>query len=98
MLERHQRGWADLKWTQEMRLQLTGSSWSLTGNIVLQVQQNGSLHLKQLPSQTRGVEEREWVVDATRKISNGWKVRIDPAQDLLVIVEKRYWSVFQIHL
>jgi hypothetical protein len=96
MLEQHQRSWADLRWTQEMRLQLTGSSWSLTGSIILQVQENGSLCLKQLPSQSRGVEEREWVVVATQKISNGWKVRIDPAQDLLIIVEKRYRSVFQI--
>jgi len=64
-----------------------GGLWELYGNVLAQNTPDGhTLHLKQLPSQSRTIEEKNWTVDISQ-----FRIRdfgIDPAQDLLIIVEQ----------
>ena len=71
-----------------------GGLWELYGNVLAQITQDGrTLHFKQLPSQSRAIEEKGWTVDISQ-----FRMRdfgIDPAQDLLIIVERP--QVFVLH-
>ena len=64
-----------------------GGLWELYGNVLAQITQDRcTLHFKQLASQSRGIEEKGWTVDVSQ-----FRVRdfgIDPAQDLLIILER----------
>ena len=96
MLVRHQQGWADLQWTKEQRLKmLHGGLWELYGNVLAQnTSDKSTICFKQLPSQSRNIEERDWSVNVRE-----FRVRdfgIDPAQNLLIIVEEPRWSAFHI--
>jgi hypothetical protein len=88
LLRRHQLSWDALHWTQDLRFSMfRGGLWELYGNVLAQITSNGhTLHFKQLPSQSRAIEEKAWTVNVTQ-----FRVRdfaIDPAQDLLIIVEQ----------
>ncbi|KIL71782.1 hypothetical protein M378DRAFT_155391 [Amanita muscaria Koide BX008] len=88
MLKQHQQRWANLQWTKEQRIQMFhGGLWELYGNLLAQnTSDKSTVHFWQLPSQTRGIEEKNWTVDIKE-----FRVRdfgIDPGQDLLVILEE----------
>ncbi|KAK2461640.1 hypothetical protein APHAL10511_006103 [Amanita phalloides] len=102
MLKQHQKSWAALRWTQEQRvLMFHGGLWELYGNVLAQNDPGGlALHFKQLPSQSRGIDEKNWTIDVSH-----FRVRdfgMDPAQDLLIIVEQPQWQPndrsYRIHL
>lgn len=88
LLRSHQHNWDTLHWTQDQRISMfRGGLWELYGNVLAQITRNGrTLHFKQLPSQSRSIEEKSWTVDISQ-----FRVRdfgIDPAQDLLIIIER----------
>ena len=95
LLQRHQHNWGTLNWTQDQHISMFhGGLWELYGNVLAQITQDGrTLHFKQLPSQSRAIEEKGWTVDISQ-----FRMRdfgIDPAQDLLIIVERP--QVFVLH-
>lgn len=62
-----------------------GQVWELYGNVLAQARGPRSLAFVQLPSEIRGIVEKEWVIPDV-----GFKIRdfgMDPAQDLLVLIE-----------
>lgn len=88
LLKSHQNSWDALQWTQDQRLGMFhGGLWELYGNVLAQNSSSQqTLHLKQLPSQSRAIEEKNWTVDVSQ-----YRIRdfsIDPAHDLLIIVEQ----------
>ena len=97
MLEQYERGWAELQWTNEQRIPKTvGSQYELYGNVLAQdnTPYKTAIHFKQLQSKSRNIDGKDWSVDI-----RGYRMRdfgIDPAQDLLIIVELPRWSVFHI--
>ncbi|KAG7099024.1 hypothetical protein E1B28_000907 [Marasmius oreades] len=103
-LRKHQRAWDRLKWNRELRHAMAGGGlWELFGNVLAQQDLMGGLIFRQLPSQYRRIEDKEWRVKPDPQL----KVRdfgIDPSQDLLVLVEApRWWGqnpdhCYRIHL
>ena len=88
LLRRHQHNWDTLHWTHDQHITMFhGGLWELYGNVLAQITQDRcTLHFKQLASQSRGIEEKGWTVDVSQ-----FRVRdfgIDPAQDLLIILER----------
>jgi hypothetical protein len=59
------------------------------GVLAVKTAQPGILHIRQLPSRLRGMDEKEWSVGNNRL--RIYRFNIDPAQDLLVLLE--YCSV-----
>ncbi|KAF8634482.1 hypothetical protein AX15_000921 [Amanita polypyramis BW_CC] len=92
MLRLYQNRWSDLHWTHERRLRmLRGGLWELYGNVLAQNSADKSaLHFKQLPSQSRGIQEKDWSVDVKQFQVKDFTM--DPAQDLLVILELPRWQ------
>jgi hypothetical protein len=95
MLAQYQQRWTDLEWATEMRLEaMGGNQWELYGNVLAQdTPDRSTIHFKQLPSQSRNVQERDWTVGVKGVRMRDFKM--DPAQDLLVIVEEPLGSVFR---
>lgn len=94
MLEQHQDGWSYLRWTKELRLvAMNGGFWELQGNVLAQnTPDMSAIHFNRLPSQSCNIEEKEWIVDIRGMRMADFS--IDPAQDLLVIVQLPIWLVF----
>ncbi|KAF8640379.1 hypothetical protein AX17_000049 [Amanita inopinata Kibby_2008] len=91
MLKQHQAAWDDLQWTRDRRVPMFhGGLWELYGNVLAQNSPDrATLYFKQLPSQCRGVEERDWTIDV-----RSYRLRdfgMDPAQNLLILVEHPRW-------
>jgi hypothetical protein len=86
MLEQYQNGWVDLKWATELRVGSPRGLWELQGNIFARHTSAAStIHFKQLPSESRNIKERDWVVNI--RVAQVDDFNMDPTQDLLVIVE-----------
>ncbi|KAL0578615.1 Amino-acid acetyltransferase, mitochondrial [Marasmius crinis-equi] len=88
-LRSHQRGWDKLKWNRELQYPMEdGNIWELFGNVLAQRNRAGWLMFRQLPSRSRGIEEREWKVKPQIRVRD---MGMDPSQDLLVLVEAPRW-------
>ncbi|KAI0821790.1 hypothetical protein BC628DRAFT_800527 [Trametes gibbosa] len=88
MLKARQEAWHKLEWTSRSEMPMAqGGVWELYGGVLAQGEGARTLVFRQLPSNIRGIEEREWRIEDV-----GVDIRdfgMDPAQDLLVIVENR---------
>ncbi|CDO72096.1 hypothetical protein BN946_scf184962.g39 [Trametes cinnabarina] len=88
MLKARNEAWDDLAWTAREEIpMLQGGVWELYGGILAQGEGSRTLVFKQLPSNLRGIEGREWRIEDV-----GVNIRdfgMDPAQDLLVVIENR---------
>jgi hypothetical protein len=90
-LKQREAAWDKLKWSKEERVpMLNGGLWELYGGVL--AQSNGpDITYRRLPSIHRFIEEAEWTVGGF-----GLPIRdfgMDPAQDLLILVESPRWSV-----
>ncbi|KAI0717883.1 hypothetical protein C8T65DRAFT_104910 [Cerioporus squamosus] len=86
-LEEKTDAWRRLAWKFEEDIPATGNSKSgkFYGGVFAQAENHRSIHLWQLPSRIRGIERKKWTLDDVGvRISD---FGIDPAQDLLVIVQ-----------
>ena len=93
MLSQHQRAWTDLQWTKELLVRVTNARWLLIGGVLSQISEDKStIHFKRLPSQSRNIEERNWMIDVKR--FNMLDRLLDPAQDLLILISQPDRSVF----
>ncbi|KAI0649960.1 hypothetical protein C8Q79DRAFT_941783 [Trametes meyenii] len=88
ILRTRQAAWDKLaKTSREEVPMLEGGVWELHGGVLAQGEGSRTLVLKQLPSAIRGIESREWRIEDL-----GVNMRdfgMDPAQDLLVVIENR---------
>ncbi|OJT10824.1 hypothetical protein TRAPUB_12693 [Trametes pubescens] len=88
VLKAHQEAWDKLAWTSREEVPMhQGGVWELYGGVLAQGDGSRTLAFKQLPSAIRGIEEREWRIEDV-----GVNIRdfgMDPAQDLLVVIENR---------
>ncbi|KAF9462092.1 hypothetical protein BDZ94DRAFT_1261927 [Collybia nuda] len=90
-LKRHQIAWEELIWVTEQRLpMLDGGLWELYGGVLAQNSPNGEIVFRQLPSEIRSIEERDWTIGGFDFIVRDFGM--DPSQDLLVLVEDPKWS------
>lgn len=84
-LAEHQAAWRDLRWrSEEVVPMLHGGVWELYGGVLAQGKERETLVFKQIPSQIKDIEGKEW------EINLGFRIRdfgIDPSQDLLVVIE-----------
>ena len=94
-LKKHETAWDELKWSKEERIPfLNGGLWELYGGVLAQNDSPGAITFRRLPSMCRSIEEAEWTINGF-----GYPIRdfgMDPAQDLLVLVETPRWSAFSI--
>jgi hypothetical protein len=86
LLRSYEASWRNLDWNAyESQLVPEGSLWELYGNVWAHTKGNHTINFIQLPSRLRGIPMRQWTVRldfAPRDFG------IDPAQDLLVTVER----------
>jgi hypothetical protein len=86
LLRDREKSWDTLTWTNEEDLMKVSGNWELYGGVFAQHQSgDNSLKLWQLPSTHREIEKRHWSIPLPH-----FRLRdfgMDPAQDLLVIVE-----------
>jgi len=85
MLAQYQHGWANLEWTQELRVQKPRGVWELQGNVLaLHSRDTNAIHFKQLPSESRNITERDWVVNFREPRMKDFSM--DSGQNLLAVV------------
>ncbi|KAI0772792.1 hypothetical protein BD413DRAFT_34230 [Trametes elegans] len=88
MLKARQAAWDRLAWTSREEIPMCqGGVWELYGGVLAQGEGSRTLVFRQLPSAIRGIQEREWRLEDV-----GVNIRdfgMDPAQDLLLIIENR---------
>ena len=96
MLQQHEQGWSELQWTNEQQIfRAGGNHYELYGNVLAQdTPDRSAILFKQLQSKSRNIKGMDWSVDTKEYRVHDFGV--DPAQDLLVILEPPRWSVFHI--
>ncbi|PCH42277.1 hypothetical protein WOLCODRAFT_101849, partial [Wolfiporia cocos MD-104 SS10] len=86
MLQDHQQQWdAPECDAAEMIPMYDPRLWELYGGVLVQAQGNRALNFMQLPSVLRGIEQKIWTISDVGCLIADFS--IDPAQDLLAIVE-----------
>ncbi|RPD61698.1 hypothetical protein L226DRAFT_612298 [Lentinus tigrinus ALCF2SS1-7] len=88
VLRKRQHAWKELAWLSQEDITAPEGSvlWELYGGVFARDENRRTLHFAQLPSQLRRIEGRKWALeDIGMRITD---FGIDPAQDLLVIVEE----------
>ncbi|KZT05998.1 uncharacterized protein LAESUDRAFT_680684 [Laetiporus sulphureus 93-53] len=97
LLKKHQEAWRSLNFKDDKIIpMLKGEVWELYGGVLAQARSSNTLSFRQLPSIMRGIEEKEWVVEAM-----GFEIRdftMDPSQDLLVVIQKPSRDSESIHV
>ncbi|RDX52589.1 hypothetical protein OH76DRAFT_1377417 [Lentinus brumalis] len=98
-LRERQSAWKRISWlSQEDSPASTDSMlWELYGGVFARDQNRCTLHFWQLPSKIRRIDERKWTLDDVGV--RIYDFSMDPAQDLLVIVEEIQESTLcRVHL
>ncbi|KAK7694783.1 hypothetical protein QCA50_001971 [Cerrena zonata] len=86
-LREHQSAWGELRFSQSHMIEKeNGSTWELYGNVLAQGKNHRSIAFYQLPSAIRGIEAKSWEVQNLDTDVRDFGM--DPAEDLLVFVEK----------
>ncbi|KAG1798609.1 uncharacterized protein HD556DRAFT_1192954, partial [Suillus plorans] len=87
LLKERNEHWETLQCVESRDLPLLqdDDEWQLCGGVLAQSNLLGTMRLYQLPSQYRNITARSWRIPL---LSNTEDFTIDPAQDLLVLVEK----------
>lgn len=92
LLKKHQAAWTSLEHSYEVAVpMMIGQTWELYGGVLAQGPDLRSLKFWQLPSELRGIEEKQWMISDL-----GFEIRdfgIDPAQELLVAIQMPAASV-----
>ncbi|KAM6500103.1 hypothetical protein JOM56_003117 [Amanita muscaria] len=103
MFKMHQKRWDGLQWTEVLRGPMMSNcrAWGVHGGVLAQASsETYTLHLKRIPSQSRGIKERNWILDLSTFLGEGPQMGdfgIDPGQDLLAIMASAGDSV-RIHI
>ncbi|OBZ79706.1 hypothetical protein A0H81_00991 [Grifola frondosa] len=96
-LKARQAAWNSLQPSSQKTIpMLRGEVWELYGGVLAQARGPQSLAFRQLPSDIRGIEEKEWMIEDV-----GIAIRdfgMDPAQDLLVVIETPLGRIVNTHL
>jgi len=86
LLKERNAAWESLRWVESQDIPMTdGHIWELYGNVFAQSSMPNVLHFRQLPSKYRKIEEKTWGVALDIHVRD---FTMDPAQDLLVLVEE----------
>jgi hypothetical protein len=89
-LKKREAAWDGLKWSKEERFpMLNGGLWELCGGVFAQNDSPNAITFRRLPSIYRSITAAEWTISGF-----GHPIRdfgMDPAQDLLVLVEIPRW-------
>ncbi|KAL0947475.1 hypothetical protein HGRIS_013580 [Hohenbuehelia grisea] len=86
-LRNHQHAWTRMDWSEMREFPSTdGGLWELAGNVFAQYEEQGGMLFTQLPSKLRGIAEHSWRL--TNLNYNVGDFTIDPAQDLLVLIDE----------
>ncbi|KAM6504237.1 hypothetical protein JOM56_001180 [Amanita muscaria] len=92
MLKMHQKMWDGLQWTEVLRVPMVPTYWGVYGGVFAQVRSMPyTLHLKRIPSQSRGIKEKNWILDLSTVLGEEARIGtfgMDPGQDLLVIIAR----------
>ena len=83
LLSKYESAWNQLKWGTELVLLRDISIWALHGG-VLGLARGKTIVFTRLPSEIKGIPESSWKCEVDFVIS---EFTMDPAQDLLVILE-----------
>jgi hypothetical protein len=90
-LKQREAAWDKLKWSKEERVpMLNGGLWELYGGVLAQ-SDGPDITFRRLPSIHRSIEEAKWTVGGFGHPFRDFGM--DPAQDLLILLESPRWSV-----
>ena len=85
-VKEYQAAWKEVNWRSEQVVpMLMGGVWELYGGVLAQARGRETLVFKQIPSEIKGIEEKDWECHV------GFNIRdfgMDPSQDLLVCIER----------
>jgi hypothetical protein len=87
LLKERNAAWETLRWKEssdDLPMQ-QGQVWELYGGVFAQSSASNILHFRQLPSVYRNIKERSWHVVLDVHVRD---FTMDPAQDLLVLIEQ----------
>ena len=86
ILRNRQNAWSNFTWSAKENVPMrTGDVWELYSNFLAQSDGERTINVKQIPSAIRGIEGTEWAIPDVG--CNITEIGIDPAQDLLLVVE-----------
>lgn len=86
MLRERQEAWRELRWRSRQEYpMLEGGVWELYGGVIAQADGDRTLAFTQLPSDIRRIEEKHWKIEDVGVVIRDFSM--DPAQDLLIVVE-----------
>ncbi|THG94950.1 hypothetical protein EW026_g6612 [Hermanssonia centrifuga] len=93
----YQLAWRELEWRSEKLVpMLPGGVWELYGGILAQAKDRQTLVFRQLPSEIRGIEEKQWEGNIGVMIRD---FGMDPSQDLLAVIENPSGNgIHRVHL
>lgn len=91
-LRKYVRAWRELEFSSQPTLAIAlgeDKNWEsradISGNVFLLAKPK-SLELVQLPSRIKGIQEKRWTIDTSELGFGVTRFAMDPAQDLLVVV------------
>lgn len=86
LLKERNAAWESLRWVESRDIpMMQGHIWELYGDVFAQSSTSDVLHFRQLPSNYRKIEEKTWGVALDINVRD---FTMDPAQDLLVLIEE----------
>lgn len=85
-LRTYQRGWSTAQWHEQQDLTGLEGIFEMTGGLFAQtpILYGGEVEFTQLPSEYRGIEQRQWTVKLPEPIID---LTMDESQDLLVLLK-----------
>ena len=84
----YQNAWNEFVWSGKENVSMStdiADSWELYGNVLAQSEGMRTVHFKQISSAIRGIDGAAWTIPDVG--CNITEIGLDPAQDLLVIIE-----------
>ncbi|KAG1745446.1 uncharacterized protein EDB91DRAFT_1328202 [Suillus paluster] len=85
LLKERNAAWESLRWVESKDIvMMQGDIWELYGGVFAQSSTPDILHFRRLPSKYRNIEEKTWHVALDIHVRD---FTMDPAQDLLVLIE-----------
>jgi len=91
LLGEYQESWKSFKFTEstifDMGTENSNDTWEAMCDVVakcVSYDSRATITLLRVPSRIRGIEKKEWIIDLPYAIAD---FTLDPAQDLLVVID-----------
>jgi len=88
LLRRYEASWKNFEWSEQNTYVYPHEpTWEFYGNVWAHSRGRDAIDFVQMPSRLRGIPIRQWTISFDFEVRH---FSMDPAQDLLVIIENTY--------